>query len=470
MDVVYERCAGLDVHKKNVVACRLIRGEDGRSRHEVKSFETMTQNLLELSDWLAEAEVTHVAMESTGEYWKPVYNILEGHFELLLVNARHIKMVPGRKTDVGDAQWIANLLQHGLLKASFVPPAPQRALRELTRHRSTFIRQRATLSNRIQKVLEGCNIKLASVATDVLGASGKAMLRAMVDGQQDPTQLAQLAKGKLRDKNQALERALRGKIERHHVVVLGELLNQVDSLDKSIITFTAEIEKMCKQNNSGQGNGDGSGGGEPAEGGPGGLATAQAPIAFPCAPAPDVPTPPNAGKAAPPLPPLRYSEAVKLLLTIPGIGKSTAEMIISEIGTNMARFPSAHHLSAWGGVAPANNISGGKILSATTRLGNKALKSGLIQAAQAAARTRCTYLAAQYKRLAKKRGAKRAAMAVAHSILIIIYCMLRDHAPYRELGGDYFEKLKPQATVNNLCRRITSLGYTVELTPLAATP
>ena len=447
MDVVYERCAGLDVHKKTVVACRLIRGEDGRSRHETKTFETMTRALLELCDWLDEADVTHVAMESTGEYWKPVYNILEGHFQLLLVNARHIKMVPGRKTDVGDAQWIANLLQHGLLKASFVPPSPQRAMRELTRHRSTFIRQRATLANRLQKVLEGCNIKLASVASDILGVSGKAMLRAIVEGESDPVTLAQLAKGKLRDKNKALEQALFGRIEAHQRLALRELLRQVDSLDESIAQFTVAIEELCRCNGSGDSNGGSrSGSGHPAR-----RENTSDESDFES------------------LPPLAFDEAVKLLATIPGVGKSTAEMVISEIGTDMRCFPSANHLSAWGGVAPANNTSGGKILSATTRQGNKSLKAGLIQAAQAAARTKSTFLSAQFKRLAKRRGSKRAAMAVAHSILVIIYHMLRGHEAYRELGEDHYEKLNPEAKVNKLVRQINKLGYDTTLTPVPAT-
>ena len=460
MDVVYERCAGLDVHKKSVVACRLIRGSDGRSRHETKTFPTMTYALLELSDWLAEADITHVAMESTGEYWKPVYNILEGHFQLMLVNARHIKMVPGRKTDVGDAQWIANLLQHGLLRASFVPPATQRALRELTRHRSTFIRQRATLANRIQKVLEGCNIKLASVASDVLGASGKAMLRAMVQGESNPTTLAQLAKGKLRDKNTALQHALFGRIEAHHRLALRELLRQVDSLDESIAQFTSAIEEQCRQSNSGN---DDKGGGGPL--------SQLEPTLESDDPQPDDPQPhdvqTNDRDAC--LPPLHFADAVTLLITIPGVGKSTAEMVVSEIGTDMTRFPSANHLSAWGGVAPANNTSGGKILNATTRQGNKALKAGLIQAAQAAARTKSTYLAAQFKRLAKRRGGKRAAMAVAHTLLIMIYHMLRNHQAYRELGEDHYEKLNPEAKVNKLVRQIAKLGFAADLTPVAAT-
>ena len=456
MDVVYHRVAGLDVHKKTVVACRLVRGSDGQARHETKTFSTVTESLLELSDWLAETDTTHVAMESTGEYWKPVYNILEGNFQLLLVNAHHLKMVPGRKTDVGDARWIARLLQFGLLKASFVPPASQRALRELTRHRSTFIRQRAMLANRIQKVLEGCNIKLASVASDVLGASGKAMLRAIVEGETNPTTLAELAKGRLRDKNQALQQALFGRIEGHHRLALRELLRQVDSLDESIAQFTVAIEDMCRQD----GSSNGKGGSEPQ--------SASAPQDQLENHAPLRPDTENRTDS-PSLPPIPFDAAVALLTTIPGVGKNTAEMVVSEIGTNMERFPSANHLSAWGGVAPANNTSGGKILNGTTRQGNKALKAGLVQAAHAAARTKATFLSAQFKRVAKRRGGKRAAMAVAHSLLIIIYHMLRRHQPYRELGEDYYDKLKPEAKVDKLVRQIAKLGYNTTLSPSTAT-
>jgi transposase len=311
MDIIYERCAGLDIHKKFVVACRIFRDAQGKKVLQIRTFSTMTADLLKLLDWLEEGQVTHVAMESTGEYWKPVYNILEGHFDLLVVNAKHMHNVPGRKTDVKDAQWIAELLQMGLLRASFVPPAGQRAMRDLTRHRSTFIRERATLCNRVQKVLESANIKLSCVASDVLGASGRAILMALVGGESDPAVLAELSKGRLRDKRAALEQALLGRVSDVHRFVLGELLCQVDSLEESIARFDAEIEKVM----------------------------------------------------AP------FEEAVELLDTIPGVAQATAEVILSEIGVDMSRFPSARHLAAWAGVAPGNHESGGYPLAGDAPLG-----------------------------------------------------------------------------------------------------
>ncbi len=405
MDILYPRCAGLDVHKKFVVACRITRDANGKSVLELRTFSTMTADLLALLDWLEGAGVTHVAMESTGEFWKPVYNILEGHFELLVVNAKHVKNVPGRKTDVKDAQWIAELLQVGLLRASFVPPAGQRAMRDLTRHRSTFIRERAALCNRVQKVLETANIKLASVATDVLGVSGRAMLDALVGGQGDPKGMAELAKGRLRDKRGALEQALTGRVGDVHRFVLGELLCQIDSLDESIARFDAEIERVM----------------------------------------------------AP------FAEAVELLDTITGVGQTSAQVIVSEVGVDMSRFASARHLAAWAGVAPGNHESAGKRLSGRTRKGSPALRTALVEAAQAAARTKDTYLAAQYRRLAPRRGQKRAAVAVAHTILVIIYHLLRDGTTYRELGATYFDERDRQAVEHRLIRRLEALGNEVTI-------
>lgn len=410
MDILYSRCAGLDVHKKTVVACRISEDETGKSVVQVRTFATMTVDLLALSDWLAEVQVTHVAMESTGEYWKPVYNILEGQFALLVVNAHHIKAVPGRKTDVKDAQWIADLWQQGLLRASFVPPAPQRALRDLTRHRSTFIRERATLSNRVQKVLEGANIKLASVATDVLGVSGRAMLNALVEGQVDAVTMAALAKGRMKEKHADLEKALEGRVQATHRLILSELLTQIDSLDASIARFDAAIEEAC----------------------------------------------------AP------FSEAVAHLDTIPGVARATAEMIVSEVGTDMNRFPTPGHLAAWAGVAPGNNESAGKRLSGRIRRGNQTLRTGLVQAAHAAAKTRNTYLSAQYHRLAGRRGKKKALLAVAHSILVIAYRLIERGEDYKELGGNYFDQRRPEATVRHLTSRLAQMGYDVVLNPKTA--
>jgi transposase len=405
MDIVYTHCAGLDVHKKTVVAAIIVPDEGGELHRETRTFGTMTADLLGLSDWLLGAGVTHVAMESTGEYWKPIYNILENLFEILLVNAQHIKAVPGRKTDVKDAEWIADLLRHGLLTASFVPPVGQRELRELTRYRSTFIRERATLINRVQKLLESANIKLASVASNVMGVSGRAILQALIEGSATPEQMAALAKGRLREKREALSQALAGRVKAHHRFVLTELLAQIENLDESIQRFDEQIEAYCRP----------------------------------------------------------FEAAVVLLDTIPGVARDTAEILVSEIGTDMNRFPTAAHLAAWAGVAPGNNESAGKQYSGRTRQGDKPLKVALTQMAHAAARTKHTYLSAQYHRLAGRRGKKRAIMAVAHSILVIAYYMLQRQEPYHDLGGNYFEKRRPEATANRLRRRLEELGYQVEL-------
>jgi transposase len=372
----------------------------------------MTSDLLVLSDWLAGYDCTHVAMESTGEYWKPVFNLLEATFEVWLVNPQHVKAVPGRKTDIKDAEWLAELLQHGLLRASFIPPVAQRDLRDLTRYRTTFIRERATLVNRVQKVLEDTNIKLASVATNVLGVSGRAMLAELVMGQTDPEALADLAKGRLREKRPQLVKALEGRVKPHQRFVLSELLCQIDSLEETIARFDEQIRQAC----------------------------------------------------AP------FEEAVTLLDTIPGIARQAAEVIVAEIGMDMSRFPSAAALAAWAGVAPGNNESAGKRLSGKTRDGNRTLRTVLNQAAHAAAHTKATYLSAQYRRLAARRGNKRAIMAVAHSILVIAYHMLRRKEPYREAGADYFDKLRPEAIAKRLVKRLQALGYQVSLPATAAIP
>ncbi len=401
MEIEHTHCAGLDVHKKTVVAAIIVPDGQGGLRKEVRTFGTMTADLLGLSDWLLSFGVTHVAMESTGEYWKPLYNILEENFEVLLVNARHIKQVPGRKTDVMDAEWIAELLRHGLLRSSFIPPVGQRELRELTRHRTNFVRERATVVNRIQKTLESANIKLASVASNVMGVSGRAMLEAIVAGTANATEMAGLAKGRMREKRDQLDKALEGRVKPHHRFVLSELLCQVDSLDESIARFDAEIEKYCRP----------------------------------------------------------FEEAVELLDTIPGVAHRIAEVIVSEIGNDMSRFPTADHLAAWAGVAPGNNESAGKRYSGTIRHGNRALTIALVQAAHAAVHSRNTYLSAQYHRLAGRRGKKRAIVAVAHSILVISYHIIQRKEPYRELGGDYFDQRRPEATVKRLLKRLQQLGY-----------
>ncbi len=414
MRIVYKSVAGLDVHKKVVVAAILVEQADGTWLEAKHSFDTLTPGLLELSDWLAANGVTHVAMESTGDYWKPVFNILENNFEVIVVNAQHISKVPGRKTDQSDAEWIAELMQCGLLKASFIPPLGQRELRELTRYRSSFVRERVNLVNRVQKVLESANIKLASVATDVMGVSGRAMLEAIIQGQADPEQMAALAKGRMREKRALLVKALEGRVKAHHRFVLTELLCQIDSLDETIGHFDQEIEDYCRP----------------------------------------------------------FAEAVVLLDTIPGVGRAAAEIIVSEIGADMSRFPSADHLAAWAGVAPGNYESAGKRHSGKTRQGNQPLRSALNQAAHAATHTKNTYLSTQYHRLAGRRGSKKAIVAVEHSILVIAYYLLQRHEAYRELGGDYFDKRRPEATANRLVKRLERMGFQVTLqassAPLAA--
>lgn len=412
MEIVHTHCAGLDVHKKTVVAAIIVPNEKGGLQKEVCTFGTMTSDLLALSDWLMGWGVTHVAMESTGEYWKPVFNILENNFEVLLVNAQHIKAVPGRKTDIRDAEWIAELLRHGLLKASFVPPLGQRELRDLTRSRSTFVRTRATLVNRVHKVLESANIKLGSVASDVMGVSGRAMLAAIVEGQSSPAQMAELARGRMREKRDLLAKALEGRIQAHHRFVLTELLAQIDSLDETIERFNEQIEVYCRP----------------------------------------------------------FEEAVCLLDTIPGVGRETAEIIVSEIGTDMSRFPSANHLASWAGVAPGNHESAGKRRSGKTTQGNKVLDAALNQAAHAAAGTKDTYLSAQYHRLAARRGKKKAIVALEHTILVIAYHLIQRKEPYRELGGNYFDNRRPEATAKRLVKRLERLGFSVALQQRAPLP
>jgi transposase len=409
MDVVYERCCGLDVHKRTVVACVVISQGQGRPQKETRSFGTMTADLLALAGWLEQHEVTHVAMESTGVFWKPVWNLLEDRFTLLLVNAQHIKAVPGRKTDVRDCEWIADLLRHGLLRASFVPDRPQRELRELTRYRTSLVRERSTAVNRLQKTLEGANIKLASVATDIMGASGRQMLAAIIAGATDATALAQLAQKRLREKLPALEQALTGRVGAHQRFLLAQQLAHIDFLDETIARLSAEIAQRLQPDEA----------------------------------------------------------AVERLDTIPGVGRWTAEILLAELGTDMARFPSARHLASWAGMCPGNNESAGKRKSGRTRKGNPWLRTALVEAAQAAGRTKHSYLGAQYRRLAARRGAKRAAVAVGHSILAIVYHLLARGTGYEDLGVHYFDERHRRAIERRLVRRLEALGYTVALEPAA---
>ena len=410
MDVVFARCAGIDVHKRLVVACRLTVDATGQRLAQTRTFGTTTSDLLHLSDWLAEGDCTHVGLESTGDYWKPIYNLLEGTFEVWLLNAQHIKAVPGRKTDVKDAQWIAELLAHGLVRPSFIPPRAQRDLRDLTRYRVSFVRERATLVNRVQKLLEGANLKLCSVLTDVMGVSGRAILTALLAGETDPATLAELARGQLRKKRAQLAQALQGQLRPHQSFVLAELLTQIDTLDETIARFDAQIQTAC-------------------------------------AAAAD------------------EAEVVALLDTIPGVAATTAQILVAEIGTDMHRFPSAAALAAWAGLAPGNNESAGRQRSGRTRKGNTWLRAVLVQAAQAAAHTKHTALAARYRRIAARRGAKRAVIAVAHSILVIAYHVIARRQPYRELGEDYLQRADPAARTRRLLRQLAQLGFEVAPAP-----
>ncbi len=421
MQVIYKHCAGLDVHKKMVVACCR-----SGAKQELKSFATTTPELLKLVDWLSVYGVTHVAMESTGVYWKPIYNLLEGNFVVLLVNAKHVKNVPGRKTDMKDAQWLSELLQHGLLKASFIPEMPQRDLRDLTRYRTKLVEERARVINRVQKVLEDANIKLSSVATQTLGISGRAILEALVSGNTDPETMAQLACGRLRKKIPLLEKALTGLVRDHHRFLLSKQLVHIDFLEEQIASISDQIEHKVHEMNA-------------HEQSPSGDSSKQ--------------------------PPLKASEAVELLDTITGVDKTTGELIVSELGTDMSRFSTSACAASWAGLSPGNNESAGKHHSGRTRKGNRSLRSGLVQAAWSASKTKNTYLSAQYRRLASRRGKKRALVAVAHSILVIAYHVLKERRPYQDLGANYFDELKKESIVHGLTERLDKLGYKVNLEP-----
>jgi len=399
MKVVYKTCCGLDVHKKIIAAC-ILNGD----KKELKSFGTMTDDILELVEWIKEHQCEAVAMESTGVYWKPIYNLLElDGIKTLVVNAKHMKAVPGRKTDIKDAEWIADLLKHGLLKASYIPSRDQRELRELVRYRKSIIEERSREITRIQKILEGANIKLSSVVTDVMCVSGRRMLEAIINGSTDPKFLASLALGKLRDKTASLEKSLKGLIAEHQKMILSAQLKHIDFLSNEIEVLSSEIENRLK----GQ------------------------------------------------------SQEIELLDGIPGIGVRTAENIIAEMGSDMSRFPTANHLASWAGLCPGNNESAGKKKSTRTREGDKTLRSALVEAARSAAKKKNTYFYAQYHRIAARRGKNRAAVAVAHSLCIVIYHMLSEKRPYYEIGADHFDKINEKYRLNRLKTQLESLGYTV---------
>jgi len=408
MQVIFGCCCGLDVHKRMVTACYRTQGSDGQVHKEVQTFGTMTADLLVLHDWLVSRGVTHVAMESTGVYWKPIYNILETSFTILLVNAAHIKAVPGRKTDVKDCEWIADLLAHGLLKGGFIPPEPIRDLRDLTRYRKSLIDERTREVNRLHKLLESSNVKLASVATDVMGVSGRLMLESILAGHADPMVLAELAKGRLRKKLPDLRKALESRFRPHHRFMLEQILGHLDFLDEWIARISEEVASRLDP----------------------------------------------------------YCRQIELLRTIPGVDRKTAEVTLSEIGPDMGHFPTARHLASWAGLCPGNNESAGKRMSGKTRKGNQWLRRAMMEAAWAASHTKDTYLNSQYRRLVTRRGKKKAIVAVAHSIMVIAYHILKNDIPYRELGADFLDKLNASMIQRHHVKRLESLGFKVTIEPL----
>ncbi len=412
METIIERCCGIDVHKKTIVACLLTGQPHEKPKTTIKTFSTMTGDLLACRDWLVSEGCTHVAMESTGVYWKPIFNIIEDSMEVILANARMVKNVPGRKTDVKDCQWIAQLLRHGLIQGSFIPPKPIRELRDLTRYRQKLNHQRSSEINRLQKFLEDANIKLSSVVTDINGVSAQEMIQHLLQEDMTTQEMAQLAKGRLRNKIEQLEQALEGYLSDHHRLILRLSLQMIASYDEAIENLNTEIEKRM----------------EP------------------------------------------HQEISQRLSTIPGVKKKTIESLIAEIGTDMSRFPSHAHLAAWAGVSPGNNESAGKRKSARATHGDKWLKATLVEAAWAASKTKGSYLKAKYHRLVSRRGRKRGALAVGHNILIIAYHIIKERCVYKELGAEFFDRLNEQHLINRLIKRINALGYKVDIEklPLAA--
>lgn len=410
LGAIYARVCGMDVHKDVVVACvRILDMKDGTVQSTLRRFGTMTADLLELRQWLAQEQVTHAAMESTGVYWQPVFNILEGHFEVWVVNAQHIKKVPGRKTDMKDAEWIAQLLQCGLLKPSFVPDRQQRELRDLTRQQTKLLQQRSAVANRIQKVLERANIKLGSVATDVLGVSGRKMIEALIAGERDVGKLAELAEKRLRHKIPQLQRALEGELTEHHGFLLRRLLDQYDFFAKEIARISERLAAIA---------------------------------------------PPS------------FCAAVERLDEVAGVAERGAQALLAETGTDMSRFPSHKHFASWAGRCPGNRESAGKRKSGKTPAANRHLDAVLTEIAHAAVRKKGSYFKSQYHRLAGRRGKKRAIGAVKHSILVTIYFMLRDNKPYTDLGANYFDKLNPQQQIRYHACKLKELGQGVELSAL----
>jgi len=405
MENVFACCAGLDIHQKSVEACVRRLEPAGPLHQQTRHWGTMTRDLLAMADWMAAQGVTHVAMESTGVYWKPIYNILESRFTVLLVNARHLKQVPGRKSDVRDCQWIAQLLQHGLLKGSFIPPRAQRELRDLTRHRTQLVEEKTRTVNRVHKVLEDANIKLASVATDILGVSGRAMLEALMEGQEDPVKLADLAQRQMRGKIPELEKALEGHLTEHHRFLLRLLWKELAQQEELIAELDRKIEEHTRP----------------------------------------------------------FADEIERLDAVPGVDRRVAEVVLAEVGSDVKPFPTHSHVASWAGMCPGNEESAGKHLRRRITPGNRWLKRSLVQAAWAASHTKNTYLASQYRRLAGRRGRKRALVAVGHSILVIFYHMLKERTTYKNLGGDFFDRLEPERLTRYYVKRLEDLGHKVTL-------
>ena len=409
MQVVHPKCAGLDVHQKQVVACVRVAGRK-KVVQEVRTFETTTRDLLALSDWLASHGCTHVAMESTGVYWKPIWHVLDGAFELVLANAMHIKNIPGRKSDVNDATWISDLLAHGLIRSSFVPPAQIQELRDLTRSRKQLVLEAARHVQRLQKVLEDANIKLTEILSDVLGKSGRTIIEALISGETDPEILASLACGnRLKATREEFVEALRGRITSHHRFLLKIHLGQIDALDSAVLELEVQM-----------------------------------------------------GEALAP-----FRESVELLKTIPGVNDTVARVIIAEVGLDMGRFPTSGHLISWAGLCPGMNESAGKRLSSRIRHGAPWLKTTLVQAAWPAVRTKCSYLRAQFHRIKSRRGPKKAIIAVASSMLTAVYYILKDHVPYRDLGSEHYDRIDKTKAASRLVKKLINLGFQVALSPAA---
>lgn len=411
METVVRRCAGLDVHQETVVASVRCIDDDGVLQQQVLTFGTTTQELLRLSSWLSSFGVTLVGMESTGVYWKPVYYLLESDFECWLLNAQHLRNVPGRKTDVADAAWIAQLVAHGLVRPSFVPPPPIREARELTRYRKQLLQERSREVQRLQKTLEDAGIKLGAVVSDIMGKSARAMLQALLNGTSDPELLAELALGQLRKKRPALRQALEGRFSSVHRVMVAEILAHVDYIDETVDRLGEEI-----------------------------------------------------GRTIAP-----FADKAELLDTIPGVNRRTAEVLIAEMGTDMTRFPDEHHLASWAGICPGNNESAGKRFSGRARKGPRWLRTALVESAQVAARTKNTYFSAQYARIKGRHGHKKAIFAVAHSLLVVAYYVLLKSERYVELGADYFIKRQQKdAYRRRLVHQLERMGYDVQLAEKAA--